>query len=88
MNTNRIPTAKTARYPARIRNSKRLLLVSAITFLTLSIAFGAGHALFALAAIALVLGVGFGFAWLCRRHPLIAWGVISFINDLLTGRRW
>ena len=51
-----IGTAKTARYPTRIRRSKDLLSLSAVVFLTLSIAFGPGHVLFFLAIIVLAIG--------------------------------
>ena len=64
--------------PARIRRSKDLLGVSAVTFLTLGIAWGPSRACFVITVIAI------GWAWfaLCRRYPAIAYATLGFLRGL------
>ena len=61
-------------------HSRRILLgVSATTYLTLGIKFGPHVAFLLVVAAALVAG----FVWLVRHHPIVAYGVISFIRGLV-----
>ena len=79
MNTH-IANARAA--PKRIRRSKDLLVVTAVTFLTLCVWIDPNRTLFFLALIA----IGWTWFWLCRRFPLVAWGLMGFIGGL-TGSR-
>jgi hypothetical protein len=78
MNTNRIPMA---RAPARIRKSKDLLGVSAITFLTLCVWIGP-HAACWLIAIAAIIA---GWIWLANRFPTFGWLTYVFFDGFLGG---
>ena len=91
MNT-RIATIKTARYPARIPSSRRLLAVSAVTYLALAIFVGVHAAFYLVIASALIA------LWvaLCRRFPVVGILTLAFVSGLLGGlfgygrghRRW
>ncbi len=65
--------------PVRIRKSKELLGVTAVTFLTLCVWLGPDRAVFLLAVVAI------GSLWLlgCRRWPLVAIFTIGVIRGLL-----
>jgi hypothetical protein len=68
----------TTAYPLRIRKSKDLIAVLAVTFLTLGIAWGPNHACF----VIMVVAVGVGWFWLIRRYP--SWSVSP---GIIAGRR-
>jgi hypothetical protein len=67
------------RYPARIRRSKDLLGVSAVTFLTLCMWLGPPLACSLLIIVA-IMALWF-FA--CRRWPIVAWFTAGFIRGLM-----
>ena len=71
----------TAAYPPRIRSSKRLLAISATTFLLLGIWLGPDRAVFMIAVAAIVAG----WVALCRRFPLVAIFTLGLFRGLVRG---
>jgi hypothetical protein len=74
MNTTR-PT------PARIRKSKELLDLSAVTFLALCVWMGPHAACWFIAIAAIVAG----WVWLCRRFPTFGCFTLVFFDGFLGG---
>jgi hypothetical protein len=64
--------------PVRIRRSKDLLGVSAVTFLTLCVAWGQNRACFVIAFASVLVG----WLALCRRYPTVAWITMGFLRGL------
>ena len=52
--------------------------LSATTFLTLCIAWGPSRACF----VIMLVAIGAGWFWLCRRWPIVGWLTCVFINGL------
>lgn len=82
--TSATPTAAT---PRRVRSSKELLSVSAVTFLALCVWMGPDRACFFVAVAAIIA------AWvaLCRRFPFVGVLTLLFFDGLVSGlfrRRW
>ena len=69
------------RYPARIRRSKDLLAVTAVTYLMLAVALG-GHAAFYLVVASAVVAL---WAAACRRYPLVRWFTIGLVGGFVEG---
>ena len=73
--------ANAANAPKRIRKSKDLLLVSAITFLTLCVAWGPNAACWVIAIAAVIAG----WVWLARRYPFAGWLTFVFFDGFIGG---
>jgi hypothetical protein len=67
--------------PKRIRKSKKLLAISAVTFLTLSVWMGPEAACWLIGSAAIVA------VWtaLCRRFPTVGWFTYVFFNSFVLG---
>lgn len=67
--------------PKRIRRSKELLGVSAVTFLALAIWMGPNAACWVIAIAAVIAG----WVWLAGRFPVVGWLTYVFFNSFMVG---